>query len=103
MPPIKQAYGYDAVNYILPVLQNRNWRPIGLPVKDILEKLSDMLCKKTLKADLQDLRNEALVNNSIRNIVVSEDNLYEWRFSIFPTDEPFNVASFGMKIIFPGI
>jgi ubiquitin-protein ligase len=101
MPPIKQAYGYEAVNYILPILQESNWRPT-CRIKDVLERLFDMLYKKTLKDDLQDLRNEALVNDTIRNILVNEDNLYEWKFSIFPTDVPFNVASFGISIQFPG-
>ena len=58
--------------------------------------------EKRLEADLQILRNEALVNNTIRNIHVDENNLYEWRFSIFPPDVPFNVASFGIIIKFPG-
>ena len=70
-------------------------------IVDSLKLLSDILYKKTLKADLQDLRNEALVNFTIRNILVDESNLYEWKFSIFPIDLPYNVASFRIKIEFP--
>ena len=73
--------------------------------KKFLKNLQCILITTTenrLKSDLQDLRNEALGNDKIRKILVNEDNLFEWRLSIFPTDVPFNVASFGLSIKFPG-
>ncbi len=74
-------------------------------MKNVLKNLQSILITTTenrLKSDLQDLRQEAIVNDKIRNILVNEDNLFEWKFSIFPTDVPFNVASFGISIKFPG-
>ena len=79
------------------------WGP-NHTVREILASLKLFLFETTdkrLKEDLEVLKKEALVNNTIRNILVNEDNMFEWRFSIFPPDEPFNVASFGIKINFP--
>ena len=73
--------------------------------KKFLKNLQCILITTTenrLKSDLQDLRKEALVNDTIRNILVNEDNFFEWKFSIFPTNVPFNVATFGISIKFPG-
>ncbi len=89
----------------IPQVDERNWKP-SFKIKDVFKSLQNILStttEKRLKSDLQDLRNEALVNDTIRNILVNEENLFDWKFSIFPTDVPFNVASFGLSIKFPGI
>jgi ubiquitin-protein ligase len=80
-----------------------NWKPAN-KIKDILKSVQYIFRtpKNRLKSDLQDLRNEALGNDKVRKILVNEENLFEWKFSIFPTDVPFNVASFGLSIKFPG-
>jgi ubiquitin-protein ligase len=101
---IKHFCVYESGNFKLAKV-NTDWSPAN-KIKDILESLQYILStttEKRLKSDLQDLRNEALVNDTIRNILVNEENLFEWKFSIFPADVPFNVASFGLSIKFPGI
>ena len=80
------------------MMLGRDWSP-GTRITDLLNLLSDIFNKKTFKADIQDLRDEALVNDAIRNIIVDE-NKAECRFSIFPCDLPFNVASFTIMIEF---
>jgi ubiquitin-protein ligase len=89
----------------IPQINIEYWRPVMKTV-NVLESFQYIFSATTeerLKSDLQDLRNEALVNNTIRNILVNEENLFEWKYSIFPTDVPFNVASFGISIKFPRI
>jgi ubiquitin-protein ligase len=102
---IKHFCVFESGNVNIPQVDINKWKPAN-KIKDILESLQYILrttTEKRLKSDLQDLRNEALVNDTIRNILVNEENLFEWKFSIFPTDVPFNVASFGISIKFPGI
>ena len=67
----------------------------------MLKSLLDILNQNRLKEDLQELRIEALVNKSISNICVKEDNLSEWNLSFSSTDEPSNETSYNIQILFP--
>jgi ubiquitin-protein ligase len=104
LTPIKHCSVDESGNIKIAQVARSNWSP-SFKIKNVLESLQYIFLPKEnrLKSDLQDLRNEALVNDTIRNILVNEDNLFEWKFFIFPTDVPFNVASFGISIKFPGI
>jgi ubiquitin-protein ligase len=103
LTPIKHYCADESGNLNIAKFCIREWTP-RIRMTDILESVQYILktTKNRLKSDLQDLRNEALGNDKIRKILVNEDNLFEWRLSIFPTDVPFNVASFGLSIKFPG-
>jgi ubiquitin-protein ligase len=104
LTPFKHFCVDETGNIKIAQVDEHNWKP-SFMIKNVLKSLQYILgttTKNRLKSDLKDLRNEALVNNTIRNILVNEDDLFEWKFSIFPTDVPFNAASFGVSIIFPG-
>ena len=83
------------------------WSPaFQAQIHDIFKSLISLLTLKAvdrLEAELKVLRNEALINSTIRNVVVNPDNLFVWKFSIYPTDMPFNFASFGVELKFPSI
>ena len=104
MSPITHYFVDQTGQVSLPIIDKDNWRP-STKIADVLKSLFvtfQATREKRLKADLQDLRDEALVNDTIRNILIDENYLNEWRFSIYPRDLPFNVASFGILINFPG-
>jgi hypothetical protein len=105
LTPIKHHSVVDSGNVKIKQVDRHNWSP-SIKMKNILESLQYILSattEETLKSDLQDLKNQALVNYTIRNILVNEENLFEGKFSIFPTVVPFYVASFGLSIKFSSI
>jgi hypothetical protein len=65
---------------------------------------------RRISSELKDLQ-EGTVNscvniiavNIVHNIIVAEDNFYEWKFTIFPPHAPNNIASFDVEIKLPGI
>ena len=91
----------------MPMISKDCWRPADhAKIHDIFKSLISLLTFKPvdrLKAELEVLRKEALINSTIRNIVVNPDNLFVWKFSIYPTDMPFKFASFGIELKFPSI
>ena len=97
--PLISHYLVDQTG-IVSIIDRRCWSP-SLTILKLLTTLLDLWNKKRLKQDLHELRTEALVNNRISNIRVNEDNLSEWKLTIFPLDESPNNSSYDIQIEFP--
>ena len=54
-----------------------------------------------IKKELEDLRIQMNEDNSIRNLIVDENNLFEWKLTICSADEPPNNLSYDIQIVFP--
>ena len=54
-----------------------------------------------IKKELEDLRIQMNEDNSIRNLIVDENNLFEWKLTICLADESPNNLSYDFEIVFP--
>jgi len=79
LTPIKYFCVDQPGNVKIALIDSKNWKP-ATKMKNILESLQYILrtTENRLKSDLQDLRNEASVNDTIRNIHVNEDDLFSY-------------------------
>ena len=58
------------------------------------------MATKRLGTELRDLRNNT--GDYIRDLNVNETNLNDWKFTILPSNVPYNAAAFAVQMIFPG-
>jgi ubiquitin-protein ligase len=60
------------------------------------------MAQRRLQKELQDLQKEESSNSLfVRDIIVNDTNLFEWKFTILPASVPYNVASFVIEMKFP--
>ena len=60
------------------------------------------MAQRRLQKELADLQKEESANSLfVRDIIVSDTNLFEWKFTILPSNAPFNVAAFNIEMKFP--
>ena len=56
--------------------------------------------EKRLRNELNELRNNTREN--IRDLIVDETNLNDWKFTILPSNVPYNDAAFTVQMKIPG-
>lgn len=62
------------------------------------------MAQRRLQKELGDLLKEESSNNLfVRDIIVSDTNLFEWKFTILPSNAPYNVAAFNVEMKFPSM
>ena len=59
------------------------------------------MTERRIKKELSDLRIQMNEDNSIRNLIVDENNLFEWKLTICLADESSNNLSYDFEIVFP--
>ena len=57
--------------------------------------------KRRIKKELDDLRIQMNEDNSIRNLIVDENSLFEWKLTVCSTKESPNNFSYDVQISFP--
>ena len=58
------------------------------------------MAAKRLGSELKELRNNPV--NFIRDLNVYETNINDWRFTILPSNAPYNLAAFTVQMKIPG-
>ena len=60
------------------------------------------MAQRRLTKELADLQKEESENKLfVRDIIVNETNVFEWKFTILPSNVPYNVATFVIEMKFP--
>jgi ubiquitin-protein ligase len=57
------------------------------------------MARKRLKNEINELQSMINQDNSIRNFIVDENNLFEWKLTVFVADK----KSYDIQIKFPSI